>query len=110
MRQYIISGNNEERPFSRNQRRWLYASSKIQNNYFGFGTDVEYRQDYPVVKHRTFAEIAPHAGSIVMRTPSYRARRSRRPAQPRQGIPAEFGGEHLRDGFGRALGRGERSA
>ena len=30
----------------------------------------------PVVKHRTFAKIAPHAGSIVMRTPSYRARRS----------------------------------
>ena len=64
LRQYIISGNDEERPFSRNQRRWVYASSKMQNNYFGFGTDsdMEYRQGYPVVKHRTFATIAPHAG------------------------------------------------
>jgi glutamate synthase domain-containing protein 2 len=64
LRQYIISGNDEERPFSRNQRRWVYASSKMQNNYFGFGTDsdMEYRQGYPVVKHRTFAKIAPHAG------------------------------------------------
>jgi glutamate synthase domain-containing protein 2 len=64
LRQYIISGNDEERPFSRNQRRWVYASSKMQNNYFGFGSDsdMEYRQGYPVVKHRTFAKIAPHAG------------------------------------------------
>jgi glutamate synthase domain-containing protein 2 len=64
LRQYIISGNDEERPFSRNQRRWVYASSKLQNNYFGFGTDsdMEYRQGYPVVKHRTFAKIAPHTG------------------------------------------------
>jgi glutamate synthase domain-containing protein 2 len=65
LRQYIISGNDEERPFSRNQRRWVYASSKLQNNYFGFGTDsdMEYRQGYPVVKHRTFAKIAPHTGA-----------------------------------------------
>lgn len=39
LRQYIITGNDEERPFSRNQRRWVYTSSKLQNNYFGFGTD-----------------------------------------------------------------------
>jgi glutamate synthase domain-containing protein 2 len=41
LRQYIVTGNNEERPFSRDQRRWVYASSKRQNNYFGFGTDEE---------------------------------------------------------------------
>jgi glutamate synthase domain-containing protein 2 len=64
LRQYIISGNDEERAFSRNQRRWVYASSKLQNNYFGFGTDsdMEYRQGYPVVKHRTFAQITPRTG------------------------------------------------
>ena len=39
LRQYIVAGNDEERPFSRDQRRWVYASSKLQNNYFGFGTD-----------------------------------------------------------------------
>ncbi|MFL6165857.1 MAG: FMN-binding glutamate synthase family protein, partial [Ornithinibacter sp.] len=39
LRQYIVTGNDEERPFSRDQRRWIYASSKLENNYFGFGTD-----------------------------------------------------------------------
>src|SRR5882762_4290465 len=39
LRQYIVTSNDEERPFSRDQRRWVYASSKKQNNYFGFGTD-----------------------------------------------------------------------
>ena len=41
LRQYIVTDNNEERPFSRDQRRWIYASSKRQNNYFGFGSDNE---------------------------------------------------------------------
>ena len=42
LRQYIVTGNDEERPFSRDQRRWIYASSKRQNNYFGFGSDNEF--------------------------------------------------------------------
>lgn len=68
LRQYIVSSNDEERPFSRNQRRWIYASSKLQNNYYGFGTDnnMEFNQGYSIIKHRTFADIAPavasHAG------------------------------------------------
>jgi glutamate synthase domain-containing protein 2 len=36
LRQYIVTSNNEERPFSRDQRQWVYASSKKENNYFGF--------------------------------------------------------------------------
>src|SRR5262245_53076445 len=39
LRQYIVTGNDEELPFSRDQRRWVYASSKRENNYFGFGSD-----------------------------------------------------------------------
>ena len=39
LRQYIVAGDNEERPFSRDQRRWVYASAKKENNYFAFGTD-----------------------------------------------------------------------
>ncbi len=39
LRQYIVTSNDEERPFSRDQRRWIYASAKKSNNYFGFGTD-----------------------------------------------------------------------
>src|SRR6187397_835347 len=56
LRQYIVTSNDEERPFSRDQRRWVYASSKKENNYFAFGTDndVEQVEGYPVIKHRTF--------------------------------------------------------
>ncbi len=39
LRQYIVADNDEERPFSRDQRRWVYATSKLENPYFGFGTD-----------------------------------------------------------------------
>ncbi len=28
LRQYIVTSNDEERPFSRDQRRWVYTSSK----------------------------------------------------------------------------------
>ncbi|HEU0052743.1 MAG TPA: glutamate synthase-related protein, partial [Longimicrobium sp.] len=42
LRQYIVRGDREERPFSRNQRRWIYASSKRENNYFAFGTDLDF--------------------------------------------------------------------
>jgi glutamate synthase domain-containing protein 2 len=61
LRQYVVAGNDEERPFSRDQRRWVYASSKLENNYFGFGTDndIEHASSYPIVKHATFATVAP---------------------------------------------------
>ena len=61
LRQYIVTSNDEERPFSRDQRRWVYASSKLQNNYFGFGTDndLEGQTGYPIIKQRTFADNAP---------------------------------------------------
>ena len=60
LRQYVVAGNDEERPFSRDQRRWVYASSKLENNYFGFGTDndIEHTLSYPIVKHATFARVA----------------------------------------------------
>ncbi|MDO3705015.1 FMN-binding glutamate synthase family protein [Micromonospora sp. C28SCA-DRY-2] len=61
LRQYIVAGNNEERPFTRDQRRWVYASAKGQNNYFGFGTDndIEFTPGYPIIKHRTFGRAVP---------------------------------------------------
>ncbi len=61
VRQYLVAGNNEERPFTRDQRRWVYASSKRENNYFGFGTDndIEYTAGYPVIKHRNFSRVIP---------------------------------------------------
>jgi glutamate synthase domain-containing protein 2 len=61
LRQYLVAGNNEERPFTRDQRRWVYASAKGANNYFGFGTDndIEYTAGYAVIKHRTFGRAVP---------------------------------------------------
>src|SRR6185437_5711242 len=63
LRQYIVAANDEERPFTREQRRWVYASAKKENNYFGFGTDndLEYTAGYPVIKHRTFGRAVPRS-------------------------------------------------
>ena len=41
LRQYIVANNREELPFNRSQRSWVYASSKKQNNYSGFGSDQD---------------------------------------------------------------------
>ena len=62
LRQYIVTSNDEERPFSRDQRSWIYASSKEENNYSGFGTDndTEHLAGYAIIKHRTFATSLPH--------------------------------------------------
>ncbi len=39
LRQYLVANNREELPFNRIERSWVYASSKNENNYEGFGTD-----------------------------------------------------------------------
>ena len=66
LRQYIVADNDEERPFSRDQRRWVYASAKLQNNYFGFGTDndLEHSSGNVIVHHRTFGEEYPTHGAV----------------------------------------------
>jgi glutamate synthase (ferredoxin) len=64
LRQYIVTDNNEERPFSRNQRRWIYASAKRENNYFGFGSDneMELQPSYLIIKHDVFPLEVHHPG------------------------------------------------
>ncbi|HEY8375080.1 MAG TPA: FMN-binding glutamate synthase family protein, partial [Nannocystis sp.] len=64
LRQYIVTSNDEERPFSRDQRRWVYASAKRENNYFGFGTDndLEQASGYIVIRHATFPVNSPAPG------------------------------------------------
>lgn len=56
LRQYIVTDNDEERPFNRDQRRWIYASSKKENNHFGFGSDndMELTANYLILKQSTF--------------------------------------------------------
>ncbi len=66
LRQYIVTDNDSERPFSRDERRWVYASSKKENNYFGFGTDndLETAPNYLIVKHSAFPLDTAHAGQL----------------------------------------------
>eukprot|EP01047_Picozoa_sp_COSAG01_P083257 COSAG01_NODE_17336_length_1159_cov_1.182075_3_plen_228_part_01 len=54
LRQYWIAKDDEERPFNRDQRRWIYATSKQANNNFGFGSDKDMtRNGYIFIKHNT---------------------------------------------------------
>lgn len=64
LRQYIVTSNDEEKPFSRDERTWVYASSKKQNNYFGFGTDNELERsaNYLIVKQAAFPLASPAEG------------------------------------------------
>lgn len=56
LRQYIVANDKEETPFNRAERRWIYASSKGENSYFGFGTTEEppYEVGFPLIKHAAF--------------------------------------------------------
>lgn len=66
LRQYIVANNREEAPFNREEREWIYRSSKGENNYFGFGTDDQiYGIGYPIIKHAVFpfGEVS-FAGSV----------------------------------------------
>ena len=74
LRQYIVTSNDEERPFSRDQRSWVYASAKGQNNYAGFGTDndLERSNNYLIIKHDTLplrpaprGEPSPYSGASL---------------------------------------------
>lgn len=63
LRQYIVTNNDDERPFSRNQRRWIYAVAKRQDPHFGFGSDSEWSQHpgHLLIKQAEFP-LPPPAG------------------------------------------------
>ncbi len=61
LRQYIVTDNDQERPFSRDQRRWVYATAKKENQYFGFGTDNKMDlPQYLLIRHAPFPHQAAH--------------------------------------------------
>lgn len=66
LRQYIVTDNDEERPFTRDQRRWVYASAKRETNRFGFGSDNEMERaaNYLVIKQVAFPELVDPKHSI----------------------------------------------
>jgi glutamate synthase domain-containing protein 2 len=56
MRQYFVANNREERPFTRLERRWVYASAKKENNYEGFGTQLDiYEHQHIFIKNQMMA-------------------------------------------------------
>ena len=72
LRQYIVTSNDEERPFSRDQRRWVYASSKKEINTFGFGTDndLESVDGLLILKQMVFP-AAPSREDTIGSGPEY---------------------------------------
>ena len=72
LRQYILTSNDEERPFSRDERRWIYSSAKGENNTFGFGSDnnMEHTAGYLVVRHSAFP-LDPLPGEPRDATPGF---------------------------------------
>lgn len=70
IRQYFVATNDEERPFSRDQRRFIYASAKNQNSYFGFGTDNDLDEPgYVLFRHAAFPHpeaYGPDADELPM--------------------------------------------
>lgn len=64
LRQYIVVDNDADKPFSRDQRRWVYAAAKQRNTYVGFGTDneLEFSPGYLIIKHAPFPPSTPLEG------------------------------------------------
>lgn len=61
LRQYWVANDKEELPFNRSERGWIYATSKGQNNYFGFGTtELQYSTGYPIIKNATLPLPEPN--------------------------------------------------
>ncbi|MDH3682876.1 MAG: FMN-binding glutamate synthase family protein [Acidimicrobiia bacterium] len=66
LRQYIVTSNDEERPFTRDQRRWVYSTAKRENPYFGFGTDNKMDlPQYLLVRHAAFPYPSPGDDELV---------------------------------------------
>ena len=71
LRQYIVTDNDEERPFSRDERRWVYSTAKEANSYFGFGTDnnLSSPHNYTIFKQSAFP-LDPPPGDVGHPDPS----------------------------------------
>ena len=89
IRQYFVANNREELPFNRIERGWVYASSKNENNYEGFGTDRDIyahqhifvnnamfpfriEKDHPNAIDKTFLPCAKVMGEFNKRRKPYR--------------------------------------
>ena len=115
LRQYIVVDNDAEKPFSRDQRRWIYTAAKQRNTYFGFGTDndLEASPGYLIIKQSSFPLRGAASRAIRASTPEFRlpaakvlggARRTR------AGVPAAVDRQHLEHELRLARREGDRGA
>lgn len=71
LRQYIVANNREELPFNRSERTWVYATSKKENNYEGFGSDQDQTAtNYLFIKPAMFPKVLP-TNHINLSDPSF---------------------------------------
>ncbi len=111
LRQYIVTGNDEERPFSRDQRRWVYASAKKAEHLLRLrlrqrpgaadgATSSSSTSAFPL------ASPAPgEAGYDPMHCPCPAQGPRRRPRAPARVPPGELGRQRLGDELRRAQRR-----
>ena len=64
LRQYIVTTNDAERPFSRNQRRWIYSVAKNENSSFSFGSESVFERSpgYVIISPAAFPAPSPPDG------------------------------------------------
>ena len=113
LRQYIVTSNDEERPFSRDQRRWVYASAKLREQLLR----LRHRQR-PRDAERLPDHQAPHLRRRSHRPPRRTPARRPRSRPPRSWVArgggprrsARVGRQHLGDELRVALGQRRRGA
>lgn len=86
LRQHLFAGDRDERPYNRVTRSWVYASAKGQNNFIGFGSQVDHSKPgrmvivpsmYPTLTPRGMSEADLPRPRVIgaKRDQPYRPRR-----------------------------------
>jgi glutamate synthase domain-containing protein 2 len=84
LRQYIVANNREELPFNRRQRSWVYASSKQENNFQGFGSDQNMSEPgYIFIKPSMLPKMKnPNSGQYQIQAIKTIGKRRNKPYKP----------------------------
>ena len=69
LRQYIVANNREELPFNRQERSWIYASSKNENNLQGFGSDQDFNAPGYIFIKNAMMGFNPPANHVFRKNP-----------------------------------------